>query len=78
MFLVRLPVGEAYLKYEDKLFPDFDSVIKDLTGDYNITYLNYSDYNSELSMHDGHHLFSNEAKLISERLAEDIKSKIVY
>lgn len=76
--LVRLPVGKTFLEYEKTLYPSFDAVMTDLAAQHKVSYLNYVEADLGRSYHDGHHLFSDDARVISFRLAEDLKSKIIH
>ena len=72
VILVRLPVGKDYQEYEKVMYPEFTEKIHRIAQDYQLTYLDYFGELSDLLFHDGHHLFGDGARKVSQAIAETL------
>ena len=68
--LVRLPTGPAMAALEKEYSPDFDQLMRQLSADKAVLYLNYLPL--PYPTNDGNHLTRTAAGLLSQRLADDI------
>jgi hypothetical protein len=75
VFLVRLPIDPDYYELETEHYPQFESFIDSVQGQFNIPYFNMQSFHAEVKYNDGHHINKNFAPLISSRIATWIKEK---
>ena len=73
VYLVRMPVHTSLFKIESSFDPQFDKKIMNLANKTNVEYLNFADNSTQYSYTDGNHLYINDAKIFSIKLAERIK-----
>lgn len=70
--LVRVPIHKEMLAIENKLMPDFTSLIQELAKKQGVAYLDYSEKSAEYLFTDGNHLWKESAQEFSTTLARDI------
>lgn len=74
VFLVRIPVSEEMMSIENELMSDFDFKIKEailLSKDY----LDLTKENSSFTYTDGNHLYKKSGAIVSEKIANWIKTR---
>jgi len=74
VYLVRLPVHPEMQKIEDKLMPEFDSLMNVLT-EHSDAYFNYQFLNDSVVYTDGNHIYKTSGAALSRRLAREIIQK---
>ncbi len=76
VYLVRLPVSEPFLDFENKLDPYFNQRIKSLSNKYKVPYLNLNLHNNYNSFRytDGNHLYKTSGEEVSGIIGEWIDS----
>jgi hypothetical protein len=73
VYLIRLPVTNQMLELENKLSPDFNQRMFDVSKLYSIPYIDFMPYNHLFRTSDGHHLWDGEIKKFNLLLAEKLK-----
>jgi hypothetical protein len=68
--MIRIPIGKEILNIENKLSPNFDTIISE--NFKSIRYLNYKDDYDSYEFTDGNHLYKESGKEFSIKLAKDI------
>lgn len=80
IYFVRLPVSVGMAEIEKTKFPEFENIIQQLAGKYNIKYINFINSSGEYLTTDTHHLWKEESELISQQICDSIltyrKSKL--
>lgn len=73
VYLIRIPLDLNMAQIEKEYLPEFDKLIEDCAEDQKVIYLNYvANQKVEYRTTDGNHLYKEDAKIFSKRLAEDI------
>lgn len=72
VFLVRMPVAPEVADLEHAYAPGFDSIMVEISGKFDVPYLNYIAFSDQYQTNDGNHLQKESGKLFTKRLAEDI------
>lgn len=73
VYLVRLPVHPKIAQVEEKLLPEFNSIIENLSKKEAVPYFDMAPLNSRYSYTDGNHLYKDSATEVSLKLAQWIK-----
>lgn len=73
VYLVRLPVSREMAEIEKVNFPEFDSIILDLSRETGIAYFNFIEESGKYRTTDIHHLYSEDAGLFTSRIIDSIK-----
>ncbi len=77
VYLVRLPVSEPFLEFENRLDPDFNQRMKRLSKRCKVPYLNLN-FNNNYDIFrytDGNHLYKSSGEEVSRIIGEWIKSE---
>jgi len=74
VYLVRMPVHTSLLTIENSFYPLFDKKMINLANSTHVAYLNFVDSSTQYSYTDGNHLYIEDAKIYSIKLAERIKN----
>ena len=74
VYLVRMPVQTSLLTIENSFYPLFDKKMINLANTTHVAYLNFVDNSTQYSYTDGNHLYIEDAKRYSIKLAERIKN----
>jgi len=74
VYLVRMPVHTSLLTIENSFYPEFDKKMISLANNTHVEYLNFADNSTQYSYTDGNHLYIEDAKRYSIKLAERIKN----
>jgi hypothetical protein len=72
VYLVRLPVDEGLRNMDDRLVPNFDVLMHDLSVRKKAPYLNYIEDSKKYTYSDGNHLYQSSGRQLSERIAHTI------
>ena len=75
VILVRLPVHKSMREIENKLMPNYDTIIKEAILESEF-YLDLTKYKKNFLFTDGNHLYRSSGKEVSEIISKEIKSKI--
>ncbi len=75
VILVRLPIHKSMLEIENKLMPNFDSIIEGAILESEF-YLDLTKYKKNFLFTDGNHLYRPSGKEVSEIISKEIKSQI--
>ncbi|MFP2996132.1 hypothetical protein ABN763_09475 [Spongiivirga sp. MCCC 1A20706] len=71
--LVRMPVAKSVRDFENEFWPEMNSLINEISREYSVTFLNYTNDYNRYKYYDGSHFFSESAKTFTHQLANDIK-----
>jgi len=74
VYLVRMPVHTSLLTIENSFYPLFDKKMINLANSTHVAYLNFVNSSTQYSYTDGNHLYIEDAKIYSIKLAERIKN----
>jgi len=74
VYLVRMPVHTSLLTIENSFYPLFDKKMINLANNTHVAYLNFVNSSTQYSYTDGNHLYIEDAKRYSIKLAERIKN----
>ena len=74
VYLVRMPVHTSLLTIENSFYPLFDKKMINLANNTHVAYLNFVNSSTQYSYTDGNHLYIEDAKIYSIKLAERIKN----
>lgn len=77
VYLVRLPVHKEMQEIENKLMPQFDEVLLQLSNELKVPYRSYINDSNNLVYIDGHHLRKDSGKQVSGWVAEWIKNDLL-
>ena len=66
--LVRIPVIEPLLKFENSFYPHFDELIAEVALEFHIPYYNFKEYGELYSYTDGNHLSQEGGALFTKNL----------
>ncbi len=72
VYLVRMPLHRRMFEIEQKLMPNFESLINSLCVTMKVDYFNYVDELNTYKFTDGNHLYKTSAKKLSIDLAKRI------
>lgn len=70
VYLVRLPVSKRMKDLDDRMLPEFDSVISSLAKSRNIPYLNFCLSSEDYKYTDGNHLYKESGYVLSKKIGE--------
>lgn len=73
VYLVRLPLLEAYRQQEEAYLPQFDSLMTSIARDEEAHYINMSGHGERYRLTDGEHLYRRDALTASKWLLSAIK-----
>lgn len=76
VFLVRLPMDVEILKIENELMPELNVLIKGVSSDLSIPFLDFSDRSTQFKYTDGNHLVPESGKKVSFEIAKWVDSNI--
>jgi hypothetical protein len=72
VYLVRFPVNEKIVTFENDRFPKFNGLIGEITKDHEIQYLDYSHASKDYNYSDGNHLVNASSRQFSKDIAQKI------
>jgi len=72
VILVRIPVGQGIQLLEDSIWPSFNEDVRNMSGEMDVQYMDYSGWTDDFQYTDGNHLTPNSAIRFSRELAEVI------
>ena len=72
VYLVRLPVYSEMQIIENEFMPNFDSLVQDLSKNYEVPYVNFTRDSTKYKFIDGNHLYKESSKTLSIKLAKYI------
>ncbi|HRO47716.1 hypothetical protein [Agriterribacter sp.] len=75
VFLVRIPVHEKIKDIENKVCPQFDSLMNDIARKNSVDYLNFINDSTIYEFTDGNHLYKDSGHKLSEKIGEFILNK---
>ncbi|MFD2203187.1 hypothetical protein [Shivajiella indica] len=70
VYLVRLPSDPAILEIDEKMIPDFERKMEQLSLQFNVPFLNLSSMASDFEYTDGNHLTSGSAKDVTKLISD--------
>ena len=75
VYLVRIPVCDSILAFEDQVWPTFDEDMDRIASEHDVPYWNFMPVRDRYSWTDGHHIDTNASRVLSSeigrRLAAD-------
>ncbi len=72
VYLVRLPIDSKMMNIENELMPEFNTFIEEIASTTK-GYLDLTKHNNDFIYIDGNHLFKNDGKVVSKKIANWIK-----
>lgn len=72
VYLVRLPTSKELIAIENKKYPHFNTLIRDLARKQNVQFFDFSANYAEYDYTDGNHLYKESSKKLSARIADSI------
>jgi len=75
VYIVRLPVSEVFYQIENQYMPEFDSLMTDLTKQYNVPYFQMQSHSDNMIFNDGHHINHSKGPLCTSLIAQWIKKQ---
>lgn len=72
VYIVRLPTSQGLTAIENKKFPHFNKLIRDIARKQNVKFFDFSVNYAEYDYTDGNHLYKESGKKISSRIADSI------
>lgn len=72
VYIVRLPIAEPMVEVENKIFPDFDTIIGNYAKENNIHYFDYINDSKNYITTDGSHLYHPSAELVTTQLCDSL------
>ncbi len=76
VFLVRMPIGEEFLDYENTNFPNFNSIIDSIAEIKHISYFDFNRYKKKYKTYDGHHIDKFAGAEFTKVLCDSIYSNL--
>ncbi|MCY0969568.1 hypothetical protein [Chryseobacterium wangxinyae] len=75
VLVVRMPITKTPYAIESKYIPDFNDLMRNLSAEKKVKYINYNDFPNNYKCTDEVHLTSESINKFSEALAKDILTK---
>lgn len=72
VYLVRLPTSKSLTAIENKKYPHFNKLVKDMAKKQNVEFFDFSGNYAEYDYTDGNHLYKESSKKISSSIADSI------
>lgn len=72
VYIVRIPAAEGITDIENKKFPEFDDIMKNVAFKYKIDYFNFSKDYKKYTYTDGNHMHKESSRLFSAQIADSI------
>lgn len=72
VYLVRFPVNDKIVTFENDRFPTFNRLIDEMTKDHQIRYLDFSNVSNDYKYSDGNHLVNESSRQFTEDIAKKI------
>ncbi|WP_241485949.1 hypothetical protein [Chryseobacterium angstadtii] len=73
VYLVRIPVSKNILTLENKRFPEFNGLMKELAKKQNVKFYDFSGHPDDFVYVDGNHMYKDSGKLLTSQIADSIK-----
>lgn len=75
VYLVRIPASKGMLDLENERFPEFNTVIKDLSKKKHVKYYDFSGRSDDYLYTDGNHMYRESGKMLTSQIADSIQSE---
>ncbi len=72
VYLIRLPVHPDMMKIDEQLMPSFTKIMKKVSFDENVEYIDLTNLNDSFSYTDGNHIYKKSGKKLTEIIANTI------
>ncbi len=72
VYLVRLPTSKGLITIENRKYPAFNKLLKDIARKQNVKFFDFSGNYSEYDYTDGNHLYKESSRKITGRIADSI------
>ena len=72
MYLVRFPVNEKIVAFENERFPTYNDLVNEISKEQQIQYLDFSNVSNDYNYSDGNHLVNASSRQFSEDIAKKI------
>lgn len=72
VYLVRLPTSNGLTNIENKKYPHFNTLMRDIGRKQNVRFFDFSGNYAEYDYTDGNHLYKDSSRKISSRIADSI------
>ncbi|GAA4274194.1 hypothetical protein GCM10022258_34900 [Aquimarina gracilis] len=76
VFLIRMPIGNDFLGYERKYFPNFENLVDSIAKVNSIKYYDFNTYEKKYNTYDGHHIDKFSGKEFTTTLCDSIFSSL--
>lgn len=75
VYLVRIPASKNMMALEDERFPEFNTLMKDLSKKKQVKFYDFSGQSDDFIYTDGNHMYSKSAKILTAQIADSIKAE---
>lgn len=72
VYLVRIPISKEMLELENLILPNFNSLMTEISNEYNVPYFNCSMDYPNYQTTDGNHLYKPDAKRFTNAICDSI------
>ncbi len=76
VYLLRMPISEAFYGYEEKYYPKFNNIVDSISKITNSTYFNFNKLNKSYQTYDGHHINKFYGKTFTNDLCNLINNDL--
>ncbi|KPE51774.1 hypothetical protein AOB46_07765 [Chryseobacterium indologenes] len=75
VYLVRIPTSKNLTEIENEKFPEFNSIMKEVSEKHHLKYYNFADQYSEFQYTDGNHVYKESSKDLTARIGDSIRAE---
>ncbi|PQA94775.1 hypothetical protein B0A69_07770 [Chryseobacterium shigense] len=76
IYLVRIPTSKNIITLENKRFPEFNGLMRDLARKKHIRFYDFSNRPDDYVYTDGNHMFRESGKVLTSQIADSIKTSL--
>lgn len=70
--LIRMPIGNEFLEYEERYFPRFNDIVDSVATSNKIRYFDFNTYEKKYKTYDGHHIDKFAGEEFTKTLCDSI------
>ncbi|WP_223608948.1 hypothetical protein [Chryseobacterium sp. OSA05B] len=74
VYLVRIPATQNIMNLENKRFPEFSGLMRDLSRKRNIKFYDFSGRCDDFVYTDGNHMYKESSKVLTAQIADSIQA----
>ncbi|SHG39757.1 hypothetical protein [Chryseobacterium sp. OV279] len=76
IYLVRIPATQNIMNLENKRFPEFSGLMRDLSTRKNIKFYDFSGRCNDFVYTDGNHMYKESSKVLTAQIADSVKADL--